>query len=59
MTPLETKLVEAAIGVVYAILDAGPHPNVHDRIEATSRRQWPYLWKRLDELVLAEEEMQQ
>lgn len=53
MTPQRTE--QAVKDVVMAIRDPGRVPRWHYRIMFRHRKEWPTLWKALDELVAAYE----
>jgi hypothetical protein len=46
---------EAVKNVVMAIRDSGSVPRWHYRIMFRHRKEWPTLWKALDELISAHE----
>ena len=37
--------------LIKAVLDRGPRPDVHDKIMAKHRREWPTLWRAIDKIV--------
>jgi hypothetical protein len=45
-----TELERAVAAVLRAIDDEGPRPDVHRDVGARHRREWPTLWRALDEL---------
>lgn len=42
---------EAVAGVIEAIFNQGPRPDLHCQILDRHRREWPSLWAALDRLV--------
>lgn len=38
-------------GLRKAIMDEGSHPSHHRQVMARHRREWPVLWKAIDQLV--------
>lgn len=47
----EMRLLNAVTAIRTAINDAGPRPDVHRRTMERHRREWPALWKAIDELL--------
>jgi hypothetical protein len=39
--------------LLLAINDPGPHPIAHQAIMNKSRREWPTLWRTIDNLLVA------
>ena len=39
-----------------AIMDEGSHPLHHREVMARHRREWPVLWRAIDQLVAAQKE---
>lgn len=44
---------EAIAKIKKALLDKGPNPKFHDAMMEKHRKEWPALWRGLDELVKA------
>lgn len=49
--PDHQKLIEARERVYHAIMDQGPQPRHHLDTMKRHRREWPALWRALDELM--------
>ena len=47
MTPEQRKAIRDLFA---AIEDSGPKPDVHQRIMDVHRREWPTLWKAIDDI---------
>lgn len=52
----EQQLRAAAEKVRRAIRVKGPQPRLHDEMMARHRKEWPTLWKALDDLLRQLEE---
>ena len=51
------RIVNALVPVLEAIVDdEGPHPELHRKVMAKHREEWPTLWAALDGLWAAIEE---
>jgi hypothetical protein len=46
-----TDLNNVVNKIVNAIIDSGNHPVYHDKMMKRHSKEWPTLWKALDELV--------
>ena len=45
------NLVDEVRSVRRAVMNPGPVPEYHLRVEAQARKEWPVLWKAIDALV--------
>ena len=51
---LEEKYMElhvAALSLKFAVIDEGAKPKYHRKVMFRHRTEWPYLWKRIDDLI--------
>ena len=44
---------KAALAVLHAIANPGPHPDYHRQVMELHRAEWPTLWRALDDLSRA------
>lgn len=45
------RLGESSSRIAHAIHEPGPRPDLHRLIETRHRREWPTLWRAIDELM--------